>query len=74
MAFESVDGPIGGLRDDFHAAMITAQVANSNRGKRAPIPTIKFMPTWDSQPQDPADMFQIARQINAALGGTETTA
>lgn len=72
MAYEQVTGPIGGIRDDFHAAMITAQIANSNRGKRAPISTAKFLPEWDQQEQTADDMFAIAREINAALGGTET--
>jgi hypothetical protein len=75
MAYEQISGPFGGARGDYHAALISAYVVNSQRGKKRPIPLKQFLPEWDTERQkgmSPEEMFARARQLNARLRGTET--
>nr|WP_116048614.1 DUF4035 domain-containing protein [Amycolatopsis palatopharyngis] len=70
MAYERISGPLGGRRDDILAAVVAATVANSNRGQRAAYKVDKFLPHWEpAQPLSPIELYEKARQINAALGG-----
>lgn len=73
MAYEQLAGPLGGRRGDYHAAMVTSAVVNSQRGKgKAPIPLSKFLFEWGGRQRlTPEELYAKARQINAKLGGTE---
>src|SRR5690606_26585646 len=76
-AFEQIEGPLGGLRGDVHAAMICAQIYNANRGKgdRAKN-AADFLPRWDRparQAQTPDQMWAMAQAITQRFGGTVTT-
>lgn len=75
MAYERIAGPLGGRRHDVLAGIIAATIANTNRGKgRPPASVSKFVPEWDDHPAPPPpeELLAKARQINAALGGTES--
>lgn len=75
MAYEKVAGPLGGIRADAHAAMVSSWIVNVNRGKGARMrPVEDFMPRWDRRAQmTPEEMFNQVRVINAQMGGTEIT-
>lgn len=71
-AYERITGPLGPARDDLHAGIIAATIANSNRGKgQAPYKPSQFIPKWDPQPQAPEHMKMIARAITRQFGGKE---
>lgn len=78
MAYEQISGPLGAARDDYHAALISSYVVNTQRGKKKPIPLKQFIPVWDEAERkrgmSPEEIFARARQFNARFGGTETTA
>ncbi|MER7076636.1 Protein of unknown function [Saccharopolyspora kobensis] len=72
-AFERIEGPLGGLRGDVHAAMVCSAIYNANRGKnsreRKPA---DFLPRWDKpprEPQSPEQMLAAARALQGRLGG-----
>ena len=71
MAHEQINGPLDlGRRGDYHAAQITAAIVNANRGKKPPVPAEKFLQRWDPAPRTPDELYAIALQVNAQLGGT----
>lgn len=76
MAYERISGPLGGARGDYHAALISSSVINSQRGKKKPIALKQFIPVWDEAERkrgmSPEEMFARARQFNARFGGTES--
>ncbi len=73
MAFERIEGPIGGARADVHASMVSAAVTNANRSRRRPYRVADFMPTWDRrrEPQTPEEMFAAVVALNQRLGGVD---
>lgn len=72
MAYEKIAGPLGGARDDVLAALVSATIANANRAKGPTYQVKKFIPVWEPPPaQSPMDLYEKARQINAALGGSK---
>lgn len=76
IAFEQIEGPLGGGRDDYHAGLIAATVVNTQLGKGAtPVKVSDFMPEWDQGAPRPVqsddEMEAIARAMNKAFGGTE---
>lgn len=52
MAYERAYGPLGGRRDDYLAAMISATVAASMGGKEMPLSG--FMPSWPGTAEEAA--------------------
>lgn len=68
-AFEQVEGPLGGRRDDTLAALVSFYVASALGAKRLKLS--KLMPEWDRRPQDPADMEAYVRALNRRFGGEE---
>lgn len=76
MAFERVNGPLGGERSDFQAALIASTVVNAQRTKGSPIAQVSdFLPEWDPKPpQTWEEQYDIVRALNRALGGTEVSA
>ncbi|MFZ3494627.1 phage tail assembly protein T [Streptomyces sp. 5.8] len=75
-AYEKLTGPLGGLRGDLHAALVSASVVNSQRAKgRKPLSPVAFLPRWDARVHKrPEELFQAALAANTALGGTVGTA
>lgn len=76
MAFERINGPLGGRRADYHAALISASITNGIRalsGKRGSKRLNDFLIEWDKRrgPMSPRDMLREIRSINRALGGNE---
>lgn len=72
-AFEQIEGPLGGLRGDVHAAMVCSAIYNANRGKgsreRKPA---DFLPRWDKparEPQSPEDMLAAVQSMQGRVGG-----
>lgn len=50
-AYEQITGPLGGVRGDVNAAMISAAIVAVNRGKGQRAPKLAdFMPRWDRTP------------------------
>ncbi|MFD6874536.1 MULTISPECIES: hypothetical protein [unclassified Streptomyces] len=77
-AYENLTGPLGGLRGDLHAALVSAAVINSQRSKgKKVVSPIDFLPNWDTaraaRKKTPEELFEAARRANAALGGTVIT-
>jgi hypothetical protein len=70
-AFERLNGPLGGERDDLHAALIAATVVNAlsgKKGRRAKV--ADFLPKWDRGAEpDPNELLAKAEAINRAMGG-----
>lgn len=74
-AFERIEGPLGGLRADMHAAMVVAAVVNANRSKGPGKRPADFLPRWDvdvKREQTSEQMWAAAKTITARLGGTNT--
>lgn len=73
MAFEKVNGPLGGERSDTQTAILAATVVNSQRDKKQPRAKVSdFVPVWDKPPaQTWQEQLAIVKQINKAMGGTE---
>ncbi|MFJ6659716.1 DUF4035 domain-containing protein [Streptomyces sp. NPDC091377] len=70
-AYETLTGPLGPVRGDIQAALIASVIAGVNRG-RGRAPKIEdFVIRWDRTKvkKSPAELFQMARMANAALGG-----
>lgn len=63
-AYEQVAGPIGPGRDDLHAAIIAATIANLRRTKnQQPAKVADFLPEWHRRPQTPHDQQVILRAL-----------
>jgi hypothetical protein len=79
MAYETIAGPLGPERGDYHAAQIAAAVLNAARGKRGRVAQIKdLLIKWDAgagrrPAQDPHEMLRAVKAINRAMGGAEVT-
>lgn len=78
MAYERIDGPLGGARGDYHAALIAAAVTNGFKalgGKRGSKRLGEFLIEWDKRrgSQTPREMLRAVRSINRAVGGQELT-
>lgn len=73
MAYEQVEGPIGGARGDVHAAMGVAATINVNRKRQQPYPVSDFVPRWDTrrESQTPEQMLAIVVGLNRRMGGTD---
>lgn len=72
MVYEKLTGPLGPARSDLQAGIIAATIANVNRGKnQKPAKPSDFIPKWDNRPRSDADLWAIAKAMNAVLGGTE---
>ncbi|MGP3686535.1 phage tail assembly protein T [Streptomyces sp. IBSNAI002] len=72
-AYEKLTGPLGGLRGDLHAALVSAAVINSQRAKgKRPVNPIAFLPRWDTERvrKTPEELFRAAMAANVALGGS----
>lgn len=72
-AFEQIEGPLGGLRGDVHAAMVCSAIYNANRGKnsheRKPA---EFLPKWDKparEQQSPEQMLAAVQSMQGRVGG-----
>ncbi|GAA3301296.1 phage tail assembly protein T [Streptomyces cinereospinus] len=74
-AFEMLTGPLGPARGDVQAALVASVVAGVHRSKGAPPKVSDFMPRWDRQRvrKSPEELFRMAQQANAALGGRFNT-
>lgn len=71
MAYERVAGPLGGVRGDAQAAVVSATIANVNRSKgQRPTKVSEFLIEWDQRPQTWQEQLAIAKRINKAHGGT----
>lgn len=77
-AWELVNGPLGAVRADYHAAQVAAAVYNAAKGKkgrRAKIGDLLFK--WDRNARrpvmDPHDMLRTLRNITRQLGGEDRT-
>lgn len=46
IAYERIEGPLGGARGDYHAALVASTVANSNRGKGKAHKLSDFLLKW----------------------------
>lgn len=72
-AYEKLTGPLGGLRGDLHAALVSAAVINSQRTKgKRPVNPVAFLPCWDTErvKKSPEELFRIAMAANTSLGGS----
>lgn len=71
MAYEKIEGPIGPLRGDYQAAMVSLTIANALGGKKRR--SIEdFLIPWGRTRPRPLDGYELlarAKAINAALGG-----
>lgn len=75
-AYEQIAGPLGGVRGDVNAAMISAAIVAVNRSKGQRGPSLAdFMPRWDRAPvrKSPEDLFKAAMAANTALQGRVVT-
>ena len=67
--------PFGGLRDDLHAALVVAMIANVNRDpkkRKKPYSPADFMPDWWRNKQDPEQAHAAAMMAKfAMLAGSE---
>jgi hypothetical protein len=75
-AYEQISGPLGGVRGDVNAAMISAAIVAVNRGKGQRAPKLAdFMPRWDRTPvrKSPEELFKAAMAANASLQGRVVT-
>jgi len=52
MVFERLYGPLGGVRDDYLAAMTSATVAATF--SKSPPPLSEFMPQWEQMAKEAA--------------------
>jgi hypothetical protein len=71
-AYEQIAGPLGGVRGDVNAAMISAAIVAVNRGKGQRAPKLAdFMPRWDRTKvrKSPEELFRAAMLANSALQG-----
>ncbi|MEV4858919.1 DUF4035 domain-containing protein [Streptomyces ossamyceticus] len=71
-AYEQIAGPLGGVRGDVNAAMISAAIVAVNRGKGQRAPKLAdFMPRWDRTKvrKSPEELFRAAMIANSALQG-----
>lgn len=75
MAYELVAGPLGPGRADLQAAIISATVANANRGKKGRRAHPKdFIPTWDRKPaMGWEEQLAAVKTMNRAMGGADLT-
>ncbi|MEU1194919.1 DUF4035 domain-containing protein [Streptomyces sp. NPDC005813] len=75
IAYEKVTGPLGGARDDVLMAMLSAVVANANRGKGSrSMKAQDFLPKWDRERRmDWRDMLAAVKSINSRFGGSDTS-
>ncbi|WP_299542016.1 hypothetical protein [uncultured Streptomyces sp.] len=74
MAYEHVNGPIGGQRLDVLFAVLAATVSNTARGKgQRPKEPKDFLPKWDQgaakEPADWRDMLAVAQQFTRRMNG-----
>jgi len=81
MAWEQVNGPLGAVRADYHAAQIAAAVYNSAKGKRGRRAKISdLVIKWDAKAgpkarpeMDPDQMLRALKGITRQLGGRDLT-
>lgn len=75
MAFFRLEGPAGGRRGDYHAALVAATVANVFRGKGGrPLKPEDFLLRFDGggrRALSPEEMVRVVEQWNVALGGQD---
>ncbi|MGW4641803.1 phage tail assembly protein T [Sphaerisporangium sp. NPDC004334] len=73
MVYEKMTGPLGPVRGDYHAAQITTNLLNANRGKnKRALRMEDVLLRWDaSEPVAPEELYAKARRINAVLGGAD---
>lgn len=71
MQYERMFGPLGGYRDDVHAAQISHAIYCLQAGMSGKRPTAKLKDhilTWEPRPpQTPADHLRMVRQLHAGL-------
>jgi hypothetical protein len=70
MAYELVEGPIGGRRGDHQAALIASTVANALGGRRRKFTDFLFQWGKRRRARNGHELLAAAKSINAALGGT----
>lgn len=78
IAFANIE-PIGELRSDLRAGIISAQIANAFRDSKKhskPFTPADFMPDFDKvkkkkERQTPEQQLQIVEMLNAAFGGAD---
>lgn len=82
MAWEQINGPLGAVRGDYHAAQISAAIYNAmkgKKGKRAKVTDLLIK--WDtaagarqaSRAMDPHQMLRTLKRITRTLGGRDLT-
>ena len=71
-AYEQVEGPLGGPREDVLAAMIASTVHNAAQTKKGKRVTPKdYLPQWDNRKaQTWEEQLAVVRAINTSLGGS----
>lgn len=74
MAFEQIDGPLGGRRGDIQAAIVASTVANVNLPRHKQRAPDDYLPVWDKpaakSQQTPEEMWAAVKRANAQFGGT----
>lgn len=70
-AYEQVEGPLGGPREDVLAAIIASTVHNTAQSKKGKRVTPKdYLPQWDSRKsQTWQEQLAAVRAINSVLDG-----
>lgn len=72
-AYEQVEGPLGGPREDVLAAIIASTVHNTAQSKKGKRVTPKdYLPQWDNRKsQTWQEQLAAVRAINSVLDGKE---
>lgn len=66
-AYERFAGPLGGARDDIHAAIVATAATNANRTKKdRKAKPADFLTKWDRPPQSVEEQKAIMRSAIGA--------
>ncbi|MFC4333859.1 phage tail assembly protein T [Salininema proteolyticum] len=69
MAFERINGPLGGKRHDYNAALITKTIVDANSGKkRRRRKLTDFLLQWGGKRRRPQTGSEMAAKATAAFG------
>jgi hypothetical protein len=73
MAFEKINGPLGGQRTDYAAALITKAIYDVNTKKRKRRKLTDFLLKWGSGRRRPRTAAEMSERVLAAFGFTSDT-
>jgi hypothetical protein len=73
MAFEKINGPLGGRRTDYAAALITKAIYDVNTKKRKRRKLGDFLLKWGGKRRRPRTGAEMSQRVLAAFGFTSDT-